>query len=433
MALMGMGITDVVIAGHAGATELAGMSLGNNVANIIMYFFFGIGLAAHPLVGHCFGEGSIVNLRRQIHQVIWAAIFCGALCAILIFSASLLLMTLDFEVNMRAIGSRYMMVMTIGALVFPLLTTLRASIEAMGQTRVVFGVNIVAFVLNIPLDYALVYGVWGFPQLGGVGCALATVCLHWMMMFSFGSILIWGRKNRSLKLLRKFSMPIISEIIKIFKLGIPLAMSVLMEIGFFGLAGIMIAYFGEVAAGAHVIAMTVAGLCYMIYLGLGQAITIRTSQLLGAKHYQSAWNNCRLGLGLGLLSTIPPILIILFFSDAISRLFSSDAEVIALATSLLFWAALFQLGDALQITALCGLRAYKETLSPLRLQLIGFWIVAFPLGYSLHQWGWLAFASGPSAYWLAMIVGLSLTGLLLLIKLMKVGKKQLQESAVQHG
>lgn len=425
LTLMSMGLTDVLIAGWAGTTELAGMMLGNSIVNIVIFLFFGVGIAAQPLVGRYFGEGSPLKIRRQIHQLLWASLFSGLIAALCLLSLYVVLGLLNYDQQMKSVAKNFVLVMIGSGIAFPILGAVRGSLDGMKQSNKMIPINLAAFLTNIPLDYALVLGEWGFPKLGAMGCAIATVTIHWCMIFAGIMILKNHGQNRQLRLFQQFIKPNIEAIKQVFRLGLPIGISIIAEMGFFALIGIMIAFLGEVVAAAHAIAIGLAGFFYMIYLGIGQAITVRSSNLIGANQSGYAWFSCKTGIALGLLMAIPPMLLIYFYRQPVAQFFNSDPAVIYTASVLLLWAVLFQVGDALQAVILCALRAYHIALSAVRYQAISFWLIAFPLGYLLMKYEWLPFATDAAAYWLAMNIGLTLAGILLWFKLRRVAHQTL--------
>ena len=150
----------------------------------------------------------------------------------------------------------------------------------------------------------------------------------------------------------------------------------------------LIALFGPIEAGAHAVAITVASLSFMIYMGISQGITIRASQFLGANMPLSAWYTIKVGLRFNLLLAVCICVIFIYCNEALIRLFSDDESVIPLAVTLLYFGAAFQIADCLQVTAVHGLRAYHDTASPPRYQLIAFWVFGLPIGIGLAFTEW---------------------------------------------
>ncbi len=417
LVLIGMGLTDVLIAGRAGTIELAGMTLGNNVSNIIIFSLFGIGLTAAPLVSRHFGANDLSSMRDQIQQVIWSCLFAGIACVILMLIASRVLTRANFDPAIQDIAAKYVAIMSVSGFGFCMISGLRSSLESMNWTVPVLVINVCAFLINIPLDIILVNGLFGAPKLGGVGCAIATASICMFSMLGFIILLLKCTRQAGISLLQPFNAPNVFEIKKIYTLGIPICLSLMLELGFFCGAAIMIVYFGAISASAHAIAVSIASATYMIYYGISQAITIRASRFLGTNDSDSAAHTCYTGLKITLLISVGFSLMFILSRYQIVGAFSKDPAVISLAATLLILSAVFQFTDALQVSALCGLRAYLDTRSPLIAQFFAFWVIAFPLGYFLsYSTAWPAL-NGAYGYWIAMCIGLSIAAIFLLRKL----------------
>jgi len=422
LALMGMGITDVVVAGRSGTEQLAGMTLGNNIWNLVVYFFFGMGLAAQPLIGHAFGAGDRRAIRRQFQQAIYAALVTGVTCFLCVTLAANLLLGMGYDPELAQIGSSYLGIMAFGGLAMTLMPVLRSALEAMSQTTVVTKAMLIAFLINIPLDCILVFG-WGpVPALGSVGCAYASVFMLWFIILWLFCLLGSRSRNRHLRLLKRFTRPDIQVIKENLKLGLPIGLTLTIELGLFVTAALLIGYFGAVSTAAHSVAISAASVCYIFYMGLGQGIAIRASQLLGAGKSDSAWFSIRVGVGLSVTLAALISISIYLLRGYIPGLYSNDTEVIRVAAVLLVWAALFQIGDSLQCVGMYGLRAYKDTVTPLKCQAIAFWLIGFPVGYLLATTENSPFA-GPEGYWVGMCSGLIISALMISRQLWLKGTK----------
>ena len=424
LAIMGMGITDVLLAGHAGTDELAGLSLGTNIWCVTILFFFGIGLITQALVGRYFGAEDTQALRQQIHQSMWLTLACGLLGALTILLAAEILLFSGFEPMMAARAHGYLQAIAWGAVPMTMLSALRGSLEAMNLTQSVFWINFAVFLLNIPLDYALIYGAWGFPKLGAVGCGWATAVLLWVGLFASAAMLQWHKKIRHLQVFKGFSMPDIAIILSTLKLGFPIGLSVLIEMSMFAGAGMLIAYFGPIAAGAHSIAISIASASFMIYLGFSAGVIIRASQQLGAKSYAGARYSVKVGTSFNLLLAFILSIVFWLFREPLVSLYTSDTAVIRLAAQLLLLGAAFQVVDCLQAATIAALRAYHDTVSAPKVQMFAYWLIGLPIAIGLGFYSELPGISGPHGFWVAMIISLTISGLLLLRRLIKVLAEQ---------
>jgi len=417
LSLVGMSATDVLIAGRASTLDLAGMNLGVNIWNMIILFFMGIGFATQPLVAKRFGANDERGIKHQLHQSLWMCFSLGIIAMLVVWSAAWSFTFIQFEVEMSRIARDFLLAISLCAIPMTLMPAVRGTLEGMSLTRVVFLVNFAAFLINIPLDYILVNGLYGLPRLGGVGCAWATVILMWVAFLINLCVLNWHVELKHKALFSEFEKPDVESIKSTFKLGLPIGMSIVIELAMFSGAGIMIANFGSVEAGAHAVAIVVASLSFMLYTGLGQGVTIRASQFLGAAMSDQAWYTVKVGTLFNLAISVLICISFIVFTEPLIRLFTSDPEVIKPAVVLLYFGAAFQIADCLQVAMVCALRAYHDTSSPPKYQFVAFWIFGLPIGVGLSFYGWWPGLEGAKGMWFAMVVSLSLVGLLLLRRL----------------
>ncbi len=423
LALVGMTATDVLIAGNASTVDLAGINLGANTWNMIICFFMGIGFATQPLVAKHFGAKNESGIKHQLHQSIWLCFGLGVVATLLTWLASYLLSFINYEYGLLDVARNYLVVIALCAIPSAMIPAVRGTLEGMSYPRPVFWINLSAFLLNIPLDYVLVNGLYGFPQLGGVGCAWATVFLVWCMILLNVSVINRHKKLKHLKLLSQFSKPDRNAIESTVKLGFPIGVSIFIELSMFCGAGMMIAMFGTVEAAAHSVAITIASMSFMLYMGLGQGVTIRASQFLGANQASKAWYTIKSGTSFNILVSIIICYIFIFYNEALIGLFSSDKQVIELAIVLLYFGAAFQIADSLQVAVVCALRAYHDTTSPPKYQFFAFFVIGLPLGIGLSFYAWWPGLEGAKGLWLAMVASLSIVGVMLLRRLMIVVRR----------
>lgn len=418
-----MSATDVLIAGQASTLDLAGLNLGVNAWNMVILFFMGIGFATQPLIAKCYGANDKDGLKHQLHQSMCLCLVLGLIATLVIWGLAWALNFIDYEPQLLSIATSFLLVISACAIPMSLIPAVRGTLEGMSLTREVFAINFAAFLVNIPLDYILVNGLYGLPKLGGVGCAWATVILMWLAFLINLWMLNSHPKLRQRGLLKQLEKPKLSTIYKTTRLGLPIGVSIVIELSMFAGAGMMIAKFGVIAAGAHAVAIIVASMSFMLYYGLGQGVTIRASQFLGANQPQAAWYTIKVGTGFNLVVSCIFCLSFILFNEFLVGLFSDDPEVIDLAISLLYYGAAFQIVDCLQVAIICALRAYHDTDSPPKYQLFAFGVIGIPLGVGLSFYNWLSPISGPQGMWFAMVVSLTLVSLMLLARLINHAKE----------
>ncbi len=413
LCLVGMSATDVLIAGHAGTKELAGMNLGSNTWNMVILFFMGIGFATQPLVANEFGKKDNQGVKRQLHQSIWMCLALGLIATVIVWLTALGIYLAPFEADLKRIAVDYLLVISFCAIPMSLIPAMRGTLEGMSLTREVFAINFIVFLLNIPLDYIFVHGLFGMPKLGGVGCALATVFLMWIAIGCFALVLKRHRRLQSKQLLSEFQRPNREQIERTFRLGLPIGFSIVIELSMFAGAGMLIAFFGVIEVGAHAVAIIVASMSFMLYMGLAQGVTIRASQFLGAGQADRAWYTIKAGTAFNMMIACLFCVAFIVYTEPLISLFSNDPAVIKLAVVLLYFGAAFQLVDCLQIAVICALRAYQDTASPPKYQVVAFLIFGMPLGVGLSFYEWWPGLEGAKGMWTAMLVSLSLVGVLL--------------------
>jgi len=228
LAMMGMSATDVIIAGRASTTDLAGMTLGANTWNLISLFFMGISFATQPLIAKTFGANNEKGVKHQLHQSIWMCFGLGFIAMFFVWFVAWLMQFSSYAPDMLSVARNYLFVIGLSALPIVMLGALRGTLEGMSLTRIVFYINLGAFIINIPVDYVLVNGLYGMPKLGGVGCALATTILVWLMFGACVLVLKYHHRLRSLNLFKDFQRPHRETILKTAQLGFPIGMSIVM-------------------------------------------------------------------------------------------------------------------------------------------------------------------------------------------------------------
>ncbi|MEE3240796.1 MAG: MATE family efflux transporter [Pseudomonadota bacterium] len=413
LAIIGMGTTDVLLVGRASTGELAALSLGNNIWNIVILFFFGIGSITQALVGRFYGANDIDGLRGQLHQSIWLTLGLGVMGTLSIVMAATLLMDAGFEAGMASRANDYLLAIAWGAIPMTMLPALRGSLEAMSLTRAVLWINLSIFIINIPLDYFLIYGIYGFPQLGAEGCAWATALLLWLGLFANLAMLNWHHSIRHLSVFRHFQWPQWQRIRDTFILGLPIGFSVLIEMSMFSGAGMLIAYFGPTATSAHSVAISIASASFMIYLGIGQGITIRASQQLGSGDNKGAVYSIKVGVILSMCLAFLITVCFLLLRNQLAGLYTQDSAVVDLAVTLLLFGAVFQLFDCLQAVCICALRAYHDTASSAKYQAFAYWMVGLPVGILLGFYLDIPGLSDALGLWFAMVLSLSISSTLI--------------------
>lgn len=433
LAYVGMAVVEVAMAGHASAQDLAGVSLGVSIWNMLIISMMGVMMAINPVVAHHVGAQDLTQVPHAVRQALWKGLFVGLVAMGLANLAALLFdhMTLEPYVHELALG--FVRITSVAMPLFACYRALYGYSTSINQTKPLMVIALLSLGLNIVVNSLLVFGTLGFPRLGGLGCAWATLV---SVAFNLLALLWWMQRSpayRSSWPFAHFEAPHWPQIKTLLKLGLPIGVTYFAEASAFSLIALLIAVFGSTQMAAHQIALNFTSLVFMVPLSLGLALLTRVGQSLGAgepvlARYQ-AWVGVAVGLGFAVVSAT----LMALFSRQIASAYTSDAAVIALTAQLLLLAAVFQLSDSTQVVASCAIRGYKVTRAPMVIHLTAFWVFSLPLGYVLGLApGWAPWAPAqPMAaqgFWIALVLGLTIAALGLTWLLRQVARSRLHSN-----
>ena len=429
IAVVGMTVTDIYMAGQVSADDLAALQLGGSIWAMINLLVIGIMIGNSPIIGNFWGAGKTDRVRFQFQQGLWLALPMGVIVCGAILLGVFLLGRLDISPEVYRIARGYLLPYLITGFMFPAFFAFRATFEGIGDIRPVMVFNCLAFVLNGILDYILVFGKLGFTPMGGIGAAWATTVV---MVFLLLAMIIYGRRANNLKYLQlygQFSAPSSAAIGDILRLGIPISLTIAAEVGFFAIIPMLIAHLGANVLGAHAITNNLDSLAYMVPLGVGQALTIMVSHAQGRLDPVAARKICITGFKLVFLLAmlLGSIKILLRYDFA--EMFSPEAEVQIIAASLFFFSAALGCFDSLQMSCSGALRGYKDARGPLIIQVIAFWVIAFPIAYSLALTDYWGEPMGVFGFWAGLIIASSIASLAMLYRWNLVSKDKIRRAS----
>jgi MATE family multidrug resistance protein len=416
LAVVGMTVTDIYMAGQIDSDTLAALQLGGSIWAFISLLVIGVMVGNSPLIGNYWGAGDNHRVRHQFQQGLWLALPIGLLMCLAISASIGLLSNLDISHSVYSIAAGYLQPFLLTGLMFPVFFAFRSSIEGIGDTKPAMIFNCLAFLLNGVFDYIFIFGKLGMPAMGGEGAGWATLVVMVFLLLSMALYSRYAANLRDLKLYRKFSPPSPSDIGKILNLGIPISMSLAAEMGFFVIIPLLIAHLGPAVLGAHAIAINLDALVYMLPLGIGQALTIRVAHAQGAGDPLTARRICITGFRVVLLIALLFSTIKFSLGGHLAGLFSPDPEITLIATQLFLFSAALGLFDSLLISCSCALRGFKDAKIPLAIQVTAFWVIAFPLAYSLALTDLLGPPLGIYGFWLGLVLAAFIASLSLLYR-----------------
>lgn len=406
---MAMGFFDTLMMGRVGPTELAAVAIGAGLWHTLFLFALGILMALSPAVAQLHGAGQRTAIAPLVRQALWLAALLGAVCFVALRQLETLLTALGIEPAIVPIVGDYLRALSWGMLPIFACMALRLFSEGIGRTRPILLISLLGLLINIAANYALIFGHWGFPALGALGCGIATAIGMWTMLAGMLAILLRDGRYRSYGLFRRWTRPRWRELRPLVALGLPIGIGLFLETAIFATVALLLGTLGAVAAAAHQIALNVAAMTFMIPLGLSMATTVRVGHALGGGDLGAARLSGFTGIGLcGVFMAVMAVLI-LAGHYAIARFYTDDPVVATVAAGLLQLAALFQISDGLQVGALGALRGLQDTRAPMLIVLVAYWLIAFPLAWLLG----IHWALGPTGPWIGLIAGLTTAAILL--------------------
>lgn len=402
------GVVDTVMAGSAGAEHLAGVSIGASFFWPTCLFVIGLALIIQPTVAQLRGAQ---DFKRIAPEVYLASIVVLATSVILSIATCFLpyAFTLLPDVNqeMIHIGKWYLYTTAAGIPGFALFAIMRNYWEGLGITipSSVFG--FFALFINIPLNYIFIFGKFGAPALGGIGCGVATTLTVYITVIL---MYFYVRTSTSFDQCRLFegTYPItLEQIKKYLMLSIPLAFSTTIEMACFSLVAFFLAPFGPITIASHSVAMNVSGVIYMIPLSLASAVAIRVGASLGANNWAGADRAAKAAFVLGIIFYVSYFSVLLFFKENIVALYSQDEQVQVLGATLLVFCLVYLLPENIMTVASGVVRGFKDTKTIFIITLTIYWIIGLPIGILLCYGYITSQPMSAQGFWIGFICALS--------------------------
>jgi MATE family multidrug resistance protein len=407
LGLMAMGVVDTIMVGRVSATDLAAVAIGH------LYFFaaavsgMGVLFALDPVVSQAVGAADRVAIARGVQRGAVLATLLAALAVLLLLPAGPVLRLLGQPADVVPVAGAYVRALIPGVLPFYLFIVLRQSLQAMGRLRAILFAVLAANLVNVALNWVLIFGNLGAPALGAIGSGWATTGSRWLMMLAllgFG----WPLLAPSLRPLRRDALAR-RPLGRLLRVGAPVAGQQFLEFGVFGAAGLLMGLMGAIPLASHQVALQLAALTFMVPLGVAQATSVLVGQAVGRADAPGARRATGAGLALGVGFMAITAVLFLVMPGLLARAFSDDAPVVATAALLLPIAGVFQVFDGIQVVAAGALRGVGDTRVPMLLNLVGFWLVGLPVSALLG----FGVGVGPTGIWWGLALGIGVVAVLL--------------------
>ena len=408
LALMAIMTTDVVMLGRLSKEALAGAALGNTVFFFTWLIGMGPTAAISPMIAHILGASpnERAGVRAVTRMGLWSVVVLSVPLATVLFSTKYILLALGQQPALAEAASYFVRPLCIG-LPFSLgFQVLRNYSSALGKPNASLWVVGVTILFNAFGDYTLIFGHFGMPKLGLVGSGIATASSHTFCFLAMTAVVFVVPELRKYRIFRRFSRPDWGKFAELFRLGMPIGLTMIFEAMLFNSATLLMGTFGTASVAAHQIAINVPSITFMVPLGIAMAATVRVGLAAGAGDRvgvrRAGYTAILVSAGFMSLCSLaiasfPREIAELYFSSKLA----SNADAIALAVVFLHVAAAFQIVDGIQVTAALSLRGLKDARAPMWIAGASYWLAGFPvcifLGIGLGMkglgvWIGLAFA-----------------------------------------
>ncbi len=412
------GVADSVMVGWTGAVPLAASSLANIFFSIPLFFGVGVSYAITPLVAQAEGANDQKKIIDTLKNGSLINLITGFILVALIFSIEPYMHSMGQPEDVVTLAIPYLSIIAISIIPTMIFQTYRQFAEGLQRTRVAMIIVVGSNLLNIVLNYILIFGKYGFPEMGLNGAGWATLISRVVMALSMMLYVYYGRIYRAYKAgfsIGNYSRSLINTLLHI---GLPAGSQFIFEAGAFGFSALMMGWLGTNALASHQIAINLATISYMTTSGLGAAATIRVGNFWGHRDTNNLRASAFTMIGMAIIIMTAWAILFIFGRFFLPSLYIEDQSVIELTAPLLIIAAFFQLSDGIQVVTAGALRGLQDVKIPSLLIFVAYWIIALPLGY------WLAFPMemGANGIWISLFLGLTLTATAMVVRFNKLSK-----------
>lgn len=414
LGLMLINTTDTIMLGWYSVEALAAMVLAGAIFFSVMIFGSGFSQAVMPIAAMAEGRGDTRGVRRAVRMGLWVACGYSVLVMPLLWYTEAILSGLGQDPAISALAGDYMRIAQWAMFPALLAQGLRAFLTSVERPRIIFWSTVAGALLNAMLNWLLIFGHWGMPELGMRGAAMASLGTTALTFAILAAYVMRESKSAQYEIFARFWRPDWPDLREVLRIGLPISIAILAEVGLFVVASVLMGWLGVVALAAHGIAVQLASIAFMVPMGLSQAATVRVGRAFGRGDAADVTRAAVTALGVCLAFasfsallfwSIPSQLIALF----LDRSTSAAPDVIAYAVPLLMIAAIFQLVDDAQAVGAGLLRGLKDTRVPMWLAIFSYWGIGFPFAYVLG----FPLGLGGVGVWSGLAAGLAVAALTL--------------------
>lgn len=413
-----MGFVDTVMAGGYSATDMAAVAIGTSIWLPTILFGHGLLLALTPTIAQLNGSGRRDRIAYQVRQGYWLAGVVSVLIMIVLWNAGHIIHAMhniDPQLADKAVG--YLRALLWGAPGYLFFQVARNQCEGLAKTKPSMVIGFLGLLVNIPVNYVFIYGHFGMPELGGVGCGVATAAVYWVMLACMLSYVKRARSMRDIRNDSRYGKPDVVVLTRLFQLGLPIALALFFEVTLFAVVALLVSPLGIVDVAGHQIALNFSSLMFVLPLSLAASVTIRVGFRLGQGSTLDAQVAARTGLGVGVCLAVITAIFTVSLREHIALLYNDNPEVVILASQLMMLAAIYQISDSIQVIGSGILRGYKDTRSIFFITFTAYWVLGLPSGYVLALTDLVVDRMGPAGFWMGFIIGLTSAAILMMLRM----------------
>lgn len=420
-----MGVSDNIMVGHIDAVSLAAAGLATVAFNVLMLFGIGVSYAITPLVAEASGKDDHDRIVGTLRHGLTINIVNACFLVIIVLLGKNLLYQINQPPDVVTKAIPYLNILMFSLIPVLIYQSFRQFAEGMSNTRIAFVIVLGCNVINIGLNWVLIYGNLGFPAYGLNGAGWATLISRVIMAAGIGVYLCYHPQFRQFR--RAYLPGLYSgrTLRKLLNLGIPSGFQFIFEVAAFDFSLIMMGWLGTTELAAHQIVINLATLSYMMTSGLAAAATIRVANYSGRADPYNLQRAFFTTLSVGMALMLLFATVFIAGREVLPTLYVQDKMVTALAMDLLLIAGFFQLSDGAQVICIAALRGLQDVRIPSLLIFVAYWVIALPLGY------WLTFEMdwGARGIWVGLLTGLTLTAIAMFYRLRNRIAHQFRETS----
>ncbi|KFE36595.1 MATE efflux family protein [Thioclava atlantica] len=417
LAQMLLNVTDTVMLGWYGVEALAALVLGSSFFFAVFMLGNGFALAVMGRVSASLGAGDEVQARRDTRMGMWLSILFGLAVLPVFWNAGAILRALGQDPHIAALAQEYLRILGFGLAPALVMMVIRAFLSAQERTAVVLWITLAGVGLNAALNWVLIFGNLGFPELGVRGAALASLSVTCLSLVAQASYAARAPGLRHIALFQRFWRPDWEAFGMVARMGLPVGLTSVAEGSMFQASALMMGWIGTVELAAHGIALQISSITFMVHMGLSNAATVRAGRAHGAREVTLLRDGAMVAVGLSLAFGLVTVALFIFGGRELTWLFldaanPASARIVEFGTRFLMVAAVFQLFDLMQVMALGLLRGVQDTRVPMWMAGLSYWLIGIPASYCLA----FTFGLGGVGLWAGLALGLASAGGMMMVR-----------------